>query len=174
MACLSSCQSSNTHVNLWEEIGWKENRRRYFIIEVGRRCRGMKSLYLVRRNLFASCRWHETFIDRCRWLSVHIVICFMGGRVLEKLFFEKKPTRQNAPIRASNKKGVKQKLLNPLILLVHQEGFGPPTYGFVVRCSIQLSYWCKQCRKDESVYPNSFVSSSLFLSANYFLFHSLY
>ena len=28
-------------------------------------------------------------------------------------------------------------------LLAHQEGFEPPTNGFVVRYSIQLSYWCK-------------------------------
>jgi hypothetical protein len=35
--------------------------------------------------------------------------------------------------RIENRKGIKQKLLNPLILLVHQEGFEPPTYGFVDR-----------------------------------------
>ncbi|KAF0187703.1 MAG: hypothetical protein FD168_2427 [Desulfobulbaceae bacterium] len=46
--------------------------------------------------------------------------------------------------RRIKKKGVKRKTPNPLILLVHQEGFGPPTYGFVVRCSIQLSYWCEK------------------------------
>lgn len=49
-----------------------------------------------------------------------------------------------APKCDQTKKGVKQFLLNPLILLVHQEGFEPPTYGFVVRCSIQLSYWCEK------------------------------
>ena len=31
-------------------------------------------------------------------------------------------------------------LRNPLIFMVRLERFERPTYGFVVRCSIQLSY----------------------------------
>ena len=41
-----------------------------------------------------------------------------------------------------NQKPLKACSYKWLILLVHQEGFEPPTPGFEVRCSIQLSYWC--------------------------------
>ena len=39
-----------------------------------------------------------------------------------------------------NKKAPTEKLDKCLYLLVRPEGFGPPTPGFEVRCSIQLSY----------------------------------
>ena len=57
--------------------------------------------------------------------------------------------------------GVTAKSHNPLIRLVHQERFERPTYGFVVRCSIQLSYWC---RKVVSIYSRSILNSSLFFA----------
>ena len=45
--------------------------------------------------------------------------------------------RQNAPMRASNKKGVKRNALNPLILLVRPARFERAAYGLEVRVSVK-------------------------------------
>gem|GEM_PF-2653122 len=44
---------------------------------------------------------------------------------------------RNRYVNQKWKKGITYK---PSILLARLEGFGPPTYGLEVRCSIQLSY----------------------------------
>ena len=46
----------------------------------------------------------------------------------------------NEGIKDGNRKGLQTEICKPLILLARPGGFEPPTYGFVVRHSIQLSY----------------------------------
>ncbi len=75
---------------------------------------------------------------------------------MEKFLVRK---RSSSADRRAQKRA-QRKTSKPLILMARQEGFEPPTIGFVVRYSIQLSYW--RNLNEEALYPEKWFSTSGF------------